>query len=127
MKYFFALIFVFIASSAVVLGEGCPPKFRPLGSGGSTVCVPSETGLSEKPVVDIINGVLTWILGIFGALGIIAFVVAGIFYLTAAGDAEQEKKSKKAMQMGIMGMIVGLSGFVIITAIDAILNARSDF
>lgn len=97
---------------------GCPEGMRPEGN----LCFPVGTGLSEKPVVGIATGILNWMLGLFGSLGILTFVVSGIFYLTAAGDADQEKKAKNAMNMGIIGIIVGLSGFVIIKAIDTILN-----
>ena len=91
------------------------------------VCYPSNTGLSESTVEGVITSVLEWLLGVFGFLGILTFIASGIFYLTAAGDAEQEKKAKNAMKMGIMGIIVGLAGFVIIQAIDAALNAQGGF
>jgi Na+/proline symporter len=63
-----------------------------------------------------------WILGIFGFIGVIGFVIAGIFYLTAGGDAEVEKKAKKAMMMSIVGVIVGLLGLVILNAATSLLE-----
>jgi len=47
--------------------------------------------------------------------------------LTAAGSVDQEKRAKKAMTMSIIGVIVGISGLVIIYAIDKILNATPNF
>jgi hypothetical protein len=84
-------------------------------------------GLPTGTVSGVVAGILSWILGIFGFLGIIAFIISGVFYLTAAGDAEQEKKAKAAMKMAIFGIIVGLVGVVAIKAVDAMLNARSGF
>lgn len=91
------------------------------------VCIPLNTGLSQKTVKEVVEAVLTWLLGIFAALGIITFVIAGSMYLLAAGDAEQEKKAKNAMKMGIIGIIVGLMGYVVIQAVDAVLNAKTTF
>jgi hypothetical protein len=84
-------------------------------------------GLPSGRITEIIKNIVSWLLYIFGFLGIIAFVISGIMYLTAAGDTEQEKKAKGAMKMGIMGVIVGLAGFVVIQAIDTALNAGSMF
>lgn len=91
------------------------------------ICVPLNTGLSEKTVLEVITAVLTWLLGIFGVLGVLTFVIAGIMYFSAAGDADQEKTAKNAMKMGIMGIVVGLAGFVVIQAINAVLNAETTF
>lgn len=84
-------------------------------------------GLPSGTFSGITNGIVTWALGLFASLGILAFVIAGIWYLTAAGDAEQEKKAKLAMKMGIIGIVVGLIGFVVIKAVDAMLNAGTSF
>jgi hypothetical protein len=55
---------------------------------------------------------------------LIAFVVAGIFYLTAAGDEDRLKKAKSAMKYSIIGVVVGFSGFVIMQAAAAMLNGN---
>jgi len=86
-----------------------------------------EYGLPSGTTSGIVEAIVIWALGIFGFLGIIAFVISGVLYLTAAGDAEAEKKAKKAMTMGIIGVVVGLVGFVAIQAIDVILDAGSGF
>lgn len=125
MKYFLFLIVVLASLNFSASAQTCPDttNFR-LENG---VCLPVRTGLSEASVKDVITNVLEWLLGIFGILGIITFLISGAMYLTAAGDADQEKKAKNAMKMGIMGMIVGLAGFVVIQAVDAILNAEEMF
>lgn len=82
-----------------------------------------DTGLPSGTVEGIVENIAMWILGLFGFIGVIGFVISGIFYLTAAGDADQEKKAKKAMTMSIIGVIVGLMGLVIINAADTLLNA----
>lgn len=83
--------------------------------------------LPNKSIYDIIKNLLTWILSIFGLLAVIGFVIAGIMYLISAGDDDAMKKAKKAMTYSIIGVIVALSGLVIIFAVDSALNANTYF
>ena len=77
--------------------------------------------LPDTSIYDIIYNLMQWILGIFGFLSIIAFVVSGIMYLMSAGDQDASKRAKTYMTYSIYGVIIGLAGLVIITAIDAAL------
>ena len=88
------------------------------------------TQASELPaqrIYIIIGNLMMWILGIFGFIGIIGFVISGIMYLTAAGNEDQITKAKAAMKWSIVGVIVGLGGLVIIWAINNALYGISEF
>ncbi|MCX6765481.1 MAG: hypothetical protein NT136_00765 [Candidatus Moranbacteria bacterium] len=76
----------------------------------------STTNLPAGRVYDIIFNILFWLLAIFGAVGIIGFVISGILYLTAAGNEEQITKAKSAMKWSLVGVVVGLAGLVILRA-----------
>lgn len=78
----------------------------------------SNVGLPKGSIYEIISATLGWLLGIFGFIAIIGFVIAGIFYLTAAGDEGQAEKGKEGMKYSIIGVIVALMGYVIIQAVD---------
>lgn len=84
-----------------------------------------QFGLPNAPLYAIILNILMWLLGIFGIVGVIGFVISGLMYLTAAGDSGQIDKAKTAMLYSIIGVIVGLMGLVIITAVNAMLGAYS--
>lgn len=84
-------------------------------------------GLPSGTMGAIIMNIMFWILGIFGALGILGFIISGIIYLTSAGNEDRMGAAKRAMLYSIIGVIVGLVGFVIIQAIDMALNAFSSF
>ena len=86
---------------------------------------PAGTGLPAGSIVGIITSVMNWLLIIVGILGVIGFVIAGIIYLTAAGDEEQIEKGKKAMIYSIVGVIVALIGVVIIQAVQSMLGGSS--
>ena len=80
--------------------------------------------LPESSVFDIVSNLVVWLLGTLEAISLIAFVIAGIMYLTAAGDETQAGKAKKAMTYSIIGVIAGFSGFVIFQAAAFMLNAQ---
>ena len=89
------------------------------------VCFPLNTGLSETSVAGIVVNLMKWMLYLFGFLAIIAFVISGIQYLTAAGSMNMIETAKRNMNYSIIGVIVALSGVVILTAIDSLLRATA--
>jgi len=88
----------------------------------SGVCLPTDTGLSTATVSTIISNVATWLLVLFTSFAIIAFVISGIQYLTSAGSEDQLDTAKRNAKYALVGVIVGLSGFVIIQAISKALG-----
>lgn len=87
------------------------------------VCFPINTGLSETSVAGIIVNLMKWMLYLFGFLAIIAFVISGIQYLSAAGNMNMIETAKRNMNYSIIGVIIALSGLVILIAIDSLLRA----
>jgi len=95
----------------------------------SGVCFPSGTSLPDPSggVVQIISNVLVWILGIFGVLALIAFTISGMQYILSVGDEKTIDAAKRNMKWSIVGVIVALSGVVIIYAIDKMLKGTATF
>ncbi|MEK9173950.1 MAG: hypothetical protein AAB845_01665 [Patescibacteria group bacterium] len=81
--------------------------------------------LPQGSIIGIIQTAMNWLLAVLGFIGIIAFVIAGILYLTAAGDEKKVGTAKSAMTAAITGIIVALIGFVIIQAVDTFLGANT--
>lgn len=88
---------------------------------------PGNTGLTSASIMDILRNVMYWVLALVGVLGVIGFAIAGILYLTAAGDEGRIEQAKKAMIFSIVGVIVALVGLVILRAVQNMLGARSNF
>lgn len=86
---------------------------------------PADTTLPEGSITGIVSNFMTWILGLVGLLGIIGFAIAGILYLTAAGDDDRISTAKRAMTWSIVGVIVALLGVVIIQAANTMLGGES--
>lgn len=106
--------FTFGASS----GSGC--SF--FGAGGF---ISNPFGLPSGSISGIIANIAFWLLGIFGFLGVIGFVVSGIMYLISAGDDDMIDRAKTGMLYSIVGVIVGLIGLVVMQAVSALLSGVS--
>jgi hypothetical protein len=89
------------------------------------VGLPGEGLSDDEPIKDILVSFLEWLLIAIGTIAIISFVVAGLQYMLASGDEEIIKNAKRHLTYSIIGIVVALSGYIIIQAIDAILNADS--
>lgn len=87
--------------------------------------VPAGTNLPAGSVSGIITNGMKWLLIMVGILGVIGFVIAGIIYLTAAGDEDQIARGKKTMVASITGVIVALIGIVIIQAVRGMLTGTT--
>ena len=116
-----------------IVGNGTNPTGYSIPTGGvpsgvqcsgrmqGGICFPI-TGLSSAPIYFILSGLLNWLLGILGFIGIIAFVISGMQYLLSAGNEEMIETAKRNMTWSIVGVVVALSGFVIIQAISNLLS-----
>lgn len=88
---------------------------------------PGDTNLPVSSVYDIIANVMYWLLAIVGIVGVIGFAIAGILYLTAAGDDSKIGTAKNAMLYSIIGVIVALAGLVALQFANGLLGAQSKF
>jgi hypothetical protein len=95
--------------------DDCGPGFETQGN----VCIPTETGLSDATVTDILVKLLQWLVGIVGFLGILAFLVSGAQYLLAFGDEDTIKTAKQNMTWSMVGITLAFAAVVIIRAIAA--------
>ncbi len=82
-------------------------------------------GLPYGSVLGIVGALTYWLLALLGFLGIIGFVIAGIYYLLAFGDEKQATTAKNALKYSIYGIIVALLGFVIMQAATMLLSGAS--
>ena|GEM_PF-4976808 len=80
---------------------------------------------SSDGISGIILNVFQWILLIFGFAGVAGFVVSGIMYILSRGEEDAMKKAKKAMTYSMYGIVIGLSGLVILTAAINLLSGKT--
>ncbi len=112
-------------SSTTSSGTKCGSGFSEVAG----VCMPSSEliGLSDKGVLEILEKLLSWLFALFSILSIMAFVVSGIQYLVAAGDTGVIEVAKRNAKWSVVGIIVGLSGYLILKAVVSALSGSSIF
>jgi len=59
---------------------------------------------------------------VFGAVVVVGFVVAGILYLTSAGDTQKMTTAKTALKYAIIGLAVGVGVDIILSLINWIVR-----
>lgn len=79
--------------------------------------VPSIGNLTA--IVTYIENAL-WI--IFGLIAVIAFVMAGILFLTAGGQPEKIQSARSAFIWGIAGVVVGIVAYSVVAIISGVMQ-----
>ncbi len=115
---------------SLFVAHGASADLGQLGGGqfltGITSPGTAVYGIPASPV-SIIVAIMKGLLALIGAGAIIMFAVAGIMYMTSAGDEDQAKRAKKTATYALLGLIVALGGMVVIQAVTTILAGRSNF
>ena len=106
----------FLILLGVLISAGYPsgPVSAQLGNYGSPISL-----------CQIIPNIETAVWVIFGLIAVVCFVIAGILFLTANGDAQKLATARSAVIWGIVGIIVGIVAFSILTIIGISIGAGS--
>lgn len=124
---FFAVFFNFAIAAVGSVGDD-PTAYSCWGNiCGWSLSNISNFGLPQATISNILISIVSWLLTIFWVISVGAFMVSGIMYLVSAGNEEAVTKAKKYMLYSIVGVIVGLSGYVIVRAVSLMLQASSPF
>lgn len=82
------------------------------------------TGLSDKTdLIPIITNVILWLLALSAVLAMGAIVWGGIMYISSLGDEGRAGKAKQIIFYAVIGVIVVLLSFVIISFVQTLLTA----
>jgi hypothetical protein len=85
------------------------------------VTTPPIPGLRRESIADTILAVITWGLGIAGAVAVLYLIVGGFLYITASGDEGRLEKAKNTLKNAIIGIVVILLSLVIVFTLNEIL------
>lgn len=80
----------------------------------------SGTGLSTRDFYDVVYTILQYGLAILTILGVIGFVISGIVFITAGGAGKADD-ARKWLIYSIVGILVGLIGYIVIRLIQGLL------
>jgi cytochrome bd-type quinol oxidase subunit 2 len=86
-----------------------------------------EEGLIDNAnsIGDILMNILNFALAAIGVLALLSFIVAGVIYLTSAGDKSKTDKAKKTVVYSAIAVAVAGSGIILINQIISLLNAAA--
>ena len=81
-----------------------------------------QLSFAELSIKDILVRLVNFLLAIVGTLAVITFVIGGIWYLFGGADQDKIQRGKQTVKYGIIGIVVALSGIIIIRQISAIIG-----
>lgn len=81
---------------------------------------PPTNAIPNLPTAISAIETLIWV--VFGAIAVITFVIAGILFLTAAGNPEKVQQARNAFLWGVAGIVVGIIAYSILIIIGSALN-----
>lgn len=82
----------------------------------------NELKLPDKSPVDITIRVIQWVLGLLGLVAVIMILFGGFMWMTAAGNEERIKKAKTILTSAIIGMIIIMLSWALVTFVIARVN-----
>lgn len=81
-----------------------------------------SANLPDTTINQIILNLLNYLLAIFTILSVISFVIYGIMFLFGGTNKVSADSARKGVQYSIIGLIIGLSGYIIIRFIGEMLS-----
>ena len=87
---------------------------------------PNEQACQACNVVGLVNGVITWLIGILGTIAAIMIVYAGIKLVTSGGNVSAKSSALEIFNHVIIGFVIVMAGWLLIdTIMKAMLNDSS--
>jgi cytochrome bd-type quinol oxidase subunit 2 len=90
---------------------------------------PTIIGLPGHPgdrASDVLRTYINLFLGIVGILAVAFLIYGGFRYITSAGNEEQAEEAKKVIQNSIIGLVIIIFSYIIVTVImNALANPAS--
>ena len=99
-----------------IIGPGSPGLYDHLCSGTDV----QITALTDTIV--LVANVIAILLWLTGALGVLFLILGGLYYVTSAGDPSRLKRAKEILVNVVVGMVIVISAYAIISFITSKLH-----
>jgi hypothetical protein len=113
-------------TSGPCLGD---PNLTPVNGvclpGSGVIGVPTTGFAGASSLSGLIILVIQFLLGFAGLISIVVLIIGGYWYITAAGNEEMSEKGRKAITNAIIGLIIVMLSYAIVTIISATLVAST--
>lgn len=122
IKLFFAALALAVVGTTAFVAVPTVGALDPLAdvcdsSKDSAICKNQDDDLT-KTVGDLVK-VLLFVVGL---LAVVMIIVSGIFYVISTGDAPKVAKAKNTLTYSIVGLIVALLAYAIISWVQSIIK-----
>lgn len=84
---------------------------------GGEIKTATELPDPEGGVNQVVINVIQWLLGLLGLVAVIMIIFGGFTWMTAGGNEERIEKAKKILKASIIGLIIILLAWAIVTFI----------
>jgi len=95
-----------------------------VGSAEAAFNLVYDNPLKANNIVELIDGIATWLLRIGGALATVVILWAAFMYLTSGGSEERTTQAKKALLWAVVGIAILAVGKGITGIIKGILEVK---
>lgn len=75
---------------------------------------PSGSGVPTS-LTTAVGSIINAVIGIIGLIAVVVIVIGGVFLITSGGDEEKTKEGKNYITYGIIGVIVVVLAYSIVT------------
>lgn len=106
-------------------GDGCRLACVPPDSdcGSGVGLIPTFLRFSSSNSFDaLVQNITGWILGVIGSLALLFLIIGGIMYITAGGDQDRIKTAKWIVTAVVIGLVIIVVSYSIITEVKKILG-----
>jgi hypothetical protein len=73
---------------------------------------------STKPIIDYVNAVYNYIIGIVGIIAAVMVMVGGLIWVASAGDSGKIGEAKEYITAGLSGMVLILGSYLLLRTIN---------
>ena len=113
-----------LSSSDCMSGLNCVDSVCTNTVRGGDSGVGISNPISYDTIIELISAVLRVAIGLIGVLAVASFVYGGILYMTSGGSDEQSSKAKKVLGYAVMGLIVSILSYVIVSTVINIISGN---
>lgn len=75
---------------------------------------------NSTDVATLIGKVITWVLGLVGAIAVLFIIYAGILYVTSSGNKERIEQAKQTLTYAVIGLVVIVLAGVIVSLVTGL-------
>ena len=86
--------------------------------------IPVENPINADSVPELVNDIVTVILGSVGALALAMFVYGGMLWMTSAGNQQRVQKGKETLIWAVLGLAIIFASYAILNAVLSALSGN---